>query len=303
MAHADLISVTPSMHARRTIRTMCPMNCHPTLCGMLVDVEEGRLVDVRGDPDNPDSRGFLCVRGHARARDHRQPEAPADPADPGAAGGRRLAPRLVGRGARPDRLRMQAAGREAVGLWAGHGLFANNYGTRVGSHLLRRFANVWGCQWWNPTMICWGLGAFGLGLTGVLETNTKEDMGAARGSHPALGRESREPAEHRPPSRRGAPPRRHLVAIDVRETEAAGQADEVMPIRPGTDGALALAMMHVIVAEGAPRRRVHRGSRAGVRRARRSRRARTRRNGGSRHRHSRGAHRRPARRYAGRSPP
>ena len=26
-------------------------------------------------------------------------------------------------------------------------------------------------------MICWGLGAFGLGLTGMLETNTKEDMG------------------------------------------------------------------------------------------------------------------------------
>jgi anaerobic selenocysteine-containing dehydrogenase len=65
MAHADLISATPSTHLRRTVRTMCPMNCHPTLCGMLVDVEDGRLVDVRGDRDNPDSRGFLCVRGHA----------------------------------------------------------------------------------------------------------------------------------------------------------------------------------------------------------------------------------------------
>src|SRR5215468_2214240 len=48
-----------------TIRTMCPMNCHPTLCGMLVTVEDGRLVEVAGDPENPDSRGFLCVRGHA----------------------------------------------------------------------------------------------------------------------------------------------------------------------------------------------------------------------------------------------
>src|SRR5262245_3337140 len=34
---------------RRTIRTMCPMNCHPTLCGMLVDVEDGNLIGVRGD--------------------------------------------------------------------------------------------------------------------------------------------------------------------------------------------------------------------------------------------------------------
>src|SRR5438132_1221253 len=48
-----------------TFRTMCPMNCHPTLCGMLVDVEDGRVEAVRGDPENPDSRGFLCIRGHA----------------------------------------------------------------------------------------------------------------------------------------------------------------------------------------------------------------------------------------------
>ena len=27
--------------AIQTVRTMCPMNCHPTLCGMLVDVEDG----------------------------------------------------------------------------------------------------------------------------------------------------------------------------------------------------------------------------------------------------------------------
>ena len=48
-----------------TVRTMCPMNCHPTLCGMLVDVDEGKVVGVRGDPENPDSRGFLCIRGQA----------------------------------------------------------------------------------------------------------------------------------------------------------------------------------------------------------------------------------------------
>src|SRR3989441_11923717 len=48
-----------------TVRTMCPMNCHPTLCGMLVDIDDGRLLGVRGDPDNPDSQGFLCIRGQA----------------------------------------------------------------------------------------------------------------------------------------------------------------------------------------------------------------------------------------------
>ena len=47
------------------VRTMCPMNCHPTLCGMLVEIEDGRVLSVKGDPDNPDSQGFLCVRGQA----------------------------------------------------------------------------------------------------------------------------------------------------------------------------------------------------------------------------------------------
>jgi anaerobic selenocysteine-containing dehydrogenase len=32
---------------------------------MLVKVEGGRLKTVRGDQNNPDSQGFLCVRGRA----------------------------------------------------------------------------------------------------------------------------------------------------------------------------------------------------------------------------------------------
>ncbi|MGH8056243.1 MAG: molybdopterin-containing oxidoreductase family protein, partial [Candidatus Entotheonellia bacterium] len=45
--------------------------------------------------------------------------------------------------------------------------------------------------------------------------------------------------------RRGA----YIVTIDVRHTEAAAQSDEVLLLRPGTDAALALAMMHVIIEE------------------------------------------------------
>ena len=51
--------------AARTVHTMCPMNCHPTYCGMLVTVQDGKLLEVKGDPDHPDSHGFLCVRGRS----------------------------------------------------------------------------------------------------------------------------------------------------------------------------------------------------------------------------------------------
>jgi anaerobic selenocysteine-containing dehydrogenase len=232
------------------IRTMCPMNCHPTLCGMLVEVEDGRLLSVVGDPDNPDSRGFLCVRGHASREIVGNPKRLLHPL----VRDRRDedAWRRASWDEAFDRIvdRMRAVGREAVGLWSGHGLFSNNYGTRFGSHLLRRFANFYGCQWWNPTMICWGLGAFGIGLTGPLETNTKEDMGAHAdlillwganlASQPNTGRHLGAAR------RRGA----HVVTIDVRATEAAAQSDEVLVLRPGTDAALALALMHVLIAEG-----------------------------------------------------
>jgi len=236
------------MAGLRTYRTMCPMNCHPTLCGMLVDVEDGRLKEVRGDPDNPDSRGFLCIRGRASREIIDNPRRLLYPMRRAARSGdwRRTT--------WEDALdtiasKARAAGPSAVGTWSGHGFFANDYGTRVSSELLRRFANLYGCQWWSPTMICWGLGAFGLGLTGVLRVNTKEDMGAHAAlvllwganlaSQPLTGRHLTAAR------RRGA----HVVTIDVRHTEAAALSDETILIRPGTDAALALGMMHVIVQE------------------------------------------------------
>ena len=39
--------------AVQTFATMCPMNCHPTLCGMLVDVRDGEVVSVRGGRFRP----------------------------------------------------------------------------------------------------------------------------------------------------------------------------------------------------------------------------------------------------------
>src|SRR5262245_11317546 len=238
------------MRQRRVIRTMCPMSCHPTLCGMQVEIADGRLVRITGDPDNPDSRGFLCVRGQAAHEIIGNPSRLLHPLV------RHRRTEDAWREATWDEAldfivgRMQAVGREAVGMWTGHGNSATNYGTRIGSSLMRRFAHCYGCQSWNATMICWGLGAFGLGLTGVLETNTKEDMGrhaeliilwgANLASQPNTARHLMAA------KRRGA----YVVTIDVRVTEAAAHSDEVVLIRPGADPALALAMIHVLIDEG-----------------------------------------------------
>src|SRR5499426_1450233 len=232
------------------VRTMCPMNCHPTLCGMLVEIEDGRVLSVKGDPDNPDSQGFLCVRGQAAKEIIGNPARLLHPMVRDRRGGGDW--RRVGWDEVLDRIaqRMREAGRLAVATWTGHGVAANNYGMRLTGNLVRRFANHYGCQTWGSQMICWGLGGFGLGLTGVLETSTKEDMGAHADLVLLWGANlASQPntARHLAAARRrGA----HVITVDVRETEAAAQSDEVFVLRPGTDAALALAMMHVIVREG-----------------------------------------------------
>jgi anaerobic selenocysteine-containing dehydrogenase len=233
----------------KTFSTMCPMNCHPTQCGMRVDIQDGKLVGVKGDKENPDSRGFLCVRGQA-SRDI------IDNAN------RLLKPLIRDRRSEDawreaswdealDRIaaRCERAGRLATAIWGGHGMLANNYGIATGAQMLARFSNLYGCQYWAPAMICWGLGGFGIGLTGALETNTKEDMGenadlvvlwgANLASQPNTSRHLAAA------KKRGA----KIVTIDVRRTEAAARSDEFLLIRPGTDAALALAMMQVIIGE------------------------------------------------------
>jgi anaerobic selenocysteine-containing dehydrogenase len=236
-----------AMAAPKVVRTMCPMNCHPTFCGMLVEVEGGRLKTVSGDKENPDSQGFLCMRGRSTNEIFGNPR-------------RLLYPQI-----RDDRRtntwrrasweealdfiarRMRKVGPEAVGLWAGHGGFTP--GGAVTVQMMQRFANMYGCQNWHPAMICWGLGGFGVGLTGALKVNTKEDMaensrmivlwGANIVSQPNTARHIISAR------RRGA----KVMTVDVRGTETAAQSDEVLLIRPGSDAALALAVMHVIVTE------------------------------------------------------
>jgi len=232
----------------KLVRTMCPMNCHPTFCGMQVEVEGGRLKALAGDKDNPDSAGFLCVRGRATAEIFGNPK-------------RLLYPQIrddrgsdIWRRASWDEAldfiakRMQAAGPEAVGLWAGHGGFT--VGGAATIQLMQRFANLYGCQNWHPAMVCWGLGGFGVGLSGALKVNTKEDMAANSNMIVLWGANiSSQPNTARhivAARRRGA----RVVTIDVRRTEAAAQSDEVLLIRPGSDAALALAGGHDRTADG-----------------------------------------------------
>ena len=230
------------------ITTMCPMNCIPTQCGMTVEVEENKLLSIKGDRHNPDSRGFLCMRGRATEEIFENPKRLTHPL-------RRVGERGEDRWETcswDDAYTMvvdaiKQTQPQRVGLWRGHGLGTTGPG---GNSLVSRFGMLGGFQHWTTAIVCWAMGGYGLGLTGTLKTNTKEDMaanartiilwGANLASQPDL-------APHLIAARkRGA----YVVHIDTRRSEASRHADELFLVPPGTDAALALAMAHVIVQEG-----------------------------------------------------
>ncbi len=43
------------------VKSVCPLDC-PDTCSMLVTVKDGVAVELRGDPDHPFTRGFLCQK-------------------------------------------------------------------------------------------------------------------------------------------------------------------------------------------------------------------------------------------------
>ena len=233
-----------------TARTMCPMNCHPTFCGMTVEVENNRLVSVKGDEENPDSAGFLCGRGLASHQIMDNPKRLLQPLMRNKRGSDdwyevswdTAMERIVGA--------MNKIGREGVAVWPGHGVLSNDFGTFAHFSLTLRFANMFGCQGWDPSMICWGLGGLGIGLTGAMEINTKEDMAAHAdlivqwgSNHASQPNTARHIAAAK---QRGA----KVTAIDVRMSEACRSAHQHFIVKPGTDAAMALAMIHVIIKEG-----------------------------------------------------
>lgn len=231
------------------IKTMCPMNCHPTLCGMVVDVTDDQVVSITGDTTNPDSKGFLCMRGKAAHEILGNDQRLLQPLTRDQRGSADWAETTWDSALDRMATHMQSVGREAVGFWQGHGNWANDYAFGLKRAQMDRFANLYGCQYWNPAMICWGLGGFGAGITGAIETSTKEDLGANSELVILWGANTVSQAatlRHVDiAKRRGA----RIVVVDVRKTESAALADELVLIRPGTDAALALAMMHVILAD------------------------------------------------------
>jgi anaerobic selenocysteine-containing dehydrogenase len=244
-------SLADTSAASRIVRGACPHDC-PDTCAMLVTVEQGRAVRVAGDPDHPFTRGFLCAKVNRYVERTYHPDRLVYPQ-------RRVGPKGAGRFARiswdeavdeiADRLgaiARSADGPQAILPYS----YAGTMGQVQGSSIDRRFFHSLGASMLDRT-ICSMAGTWGMRMT--VGANIGADPEGLPESDLVLlwGTNTLTSNPHLWPfviqaRERGA----RIVAIDPIRTRTAAQCDDWLALRPGTDAALALGMMHVLLERG-----------------------------------------------------
>jgi anaerobic selenocysteine-containing dehydrogenase len=231
------------------MRSVCPHDC-PSACSLEVTTAGGRIIAVTGDAGHPFTRGVICGKVRAYAERVHSPLRLTQPL-------RRVGPKGAGRF---EPVGWEAAIDEIAARWraiaAAHGAeailpfsYAGSMG-QVQYYAGHPLFHALGASRLDRT-ICVATAYAGWRATvGAVTGNDSEQMVGADlvvlwGINAAystvnvmtLVKEARA---------RGA----YVVTLDPYRTPTARQADEHLMLRPGTDGALALAVMHVLVAEG-----------------------------------------------------
>ncbi len=244
----------------RVVHAVCSHDC-PDSCGVLVTVNaEGRAVKIQGDPAHPVTQGFLCAkvakyldRVYAPERIlyplRRKPGVPKGPLPRG------REQECFERVSWDEALDAIAARlREIADCYGPEAILPYSYAGTIGvlgfGSMDRRFFHRLGATRLQRT-ICSEAGGAGWALVyGKKMGMAPEDFRHAK-LILAWGSNIHGNNVHLWPfieqaRRNGA----RLIVIDPYRTRTAALADWHIPIRPGTDTALALGMMHVILKEG-----------------------------------------------------
>ncbi|HYT88885.1 MAG TPA: molybdopterin oxidoreductase family protein [Gemmataceae bacterium] len=240
-----------AMASLHTVRVVCPHDC-PDTCSMLVGVRDGQAVSLRGDADHPFTRGFLCQKvAHYLDRVY-HPERlkwPLVRTGPKGSGQfRRVgwdeAIDLIAR--RFQEIAASADGPQAILPYS----YAGTMGKLQGSSLDRRFFHRLGASLLDRT-ICATAGAAGCDITlGTRAALDPETAVHSRyiinwGSNTSVTNSHLWVLMHQA-RKAGAT----IVSIDPYKSQTAAKSDWWLPIRPGTDAALALGLMHILWRDG-----------------------------------------------------
>ena len=230
-------------------KTACPYDC-PDCCGLLVTVENGRAVKVAGDPEHPFTRGTLCPK---MAHYERTVHSP-----------RRLTTPLKRVGAKGEGKFVPVSWAEAIAMIAERW---QEIIKREGAEAILpySYAGTMGTIQYSAGHALF----FALGASSLDRTICAPAKGA--GYRALMGKTmptAPQEAQHSDfiilwsismlatdihfkhdvdiARKNGA----RIICIDTYATKTAQWADEFICVRPGTDGALALGMLHIIARDG-----------------------------------------------------
>lgn len=230
-------------------RNVCPRNCHDT-CGMITEVQDGKVIRVCGDQDHPITKGALCLKGATYAKQINSPQ-------------RQLFP-LKRVGKKGEGKFEQISWDEAIKTITDN--FKKNI-SQYGSE------SIWG-YWYSGTLgaatnysmnrrFLYRLGASRIAQTVCSEAGKEActyTFGTMEGMDPqdfvnskliiSWGVNEQATNVHafnfyNQAFEKGA----KYVVVNPRRTEGAAMADIHIQPRPGTDAALALGMMNIIISE------------------------------------------------------
>ncbi len=220
-----------------------------TVCGIVGHVKEGRLLKIEGNPNDPNSRGKVCARGHAGLNHLYHPERLLYPL-------KRVGERGEGKWKRiswDEALDEIAQKLKAVRDSGRLEEFAFHQGRQRSKDALKRFLNAFGTSTQlSHRSLCSG-NRRAANLTYLWESDWDlNDVENSKyilnfGSNAFEAHQGHIPFANRIQNGRfenGA----KLVTFDVRLSNTAGASDEWFSPFPGTDGAVALAMSQAILA-------------------------------------------------------
>ena len=232
-----------------SVRGACGHDC-PDTCGWVVDVRDGVAERLVGDPSHPFTRGTLCAKVNHYLDRVYHPDRVLYPL-------RRVGPKGEGRFERvswDDALAdiasrwtaiVRESGAEAILPYSSAGV----QGLIQQASLDRRLFGSMGCSALHRS-ICGAVASAGMTATiGVGSGIDPEDVVHSRlivlwGTNTVVTNLHYWPLI-REAQRRGA----RLIVVDPVRTRTAEAADWHLAPKPGTDAALALAMMHVMIRD------------------------------------------------------
>jgi anaerobic selenocysteine-containing dehydrogenase len=240
----------PSRAHRIVVRGACPHDC-PDTCALLTTVENGRAIKVEGAPDHPTTRGTLCTKVARYLERTYSEQRLLHPMQ-------RSGPKGSGRferisweqavdtiAARFKAIASSKDGPQAILPYS----YAGTMGLLQYSSMDRRFFHKLGASLLDRT-ICATAGKAGYAATiGASIGTDLEQFENARliliwGSNPIVSNLHLW-SRVQEAKRRGAT----LIAIDPYRSLTAEKCHRHLALLPGTDAALALGMMHVLIAE------------------------------------------------------